>query len=93
VLSNIVQNASSAISKAIEWCGLYMSSDGGEFAINQDFYDKSSDPSQLMAEVQLLDRGVIAKLDMRAKLRKTGVIHPDRTDDEIDAETGDASPI
>ena len=61
------------------------------FIINDDFYDKSIDAQMLMAKIQLLDRGVIAKTDLRASLRKAGEV--ERTDEEIEAEAEDVSGI
>lgn len=92
VLTNIVQNASEAIRMAIEWCGVFMNVEGEVvFNINEDFYDKSLTAQDVMADIQLYDRGVIGKTDMRQSLRKAGRL--ERQDDEIDAEIGDVSPI
>ena len=61
------------------------------YNINDDFYDKGIDPQLLMAKIQLLDRGVIAKKDVRTTLRKAGEIN--RTDEEIDIDAQESSPI
>jgi hypothetical protein len=92
VLTNIVQNASEAIEAALGWVGMFMGVTAEPtFVINDDFYDKSIDPQTLMAKIQLLDRGVIAKTDLRLTLRKAGEI--EREDDEIDADAESTSPI
>ena len=92
VLTNIVQNASEAIEVALGWVGMFMGVNSEPtFVINDDFYDKSIDPQTLMAKIQLLDRGVIAKTDLRLTLRKAGEI--EREDDEIDADAESTSPI
>jgi hypothetical protein len=64
-----------------------------DIEINKQFYDMSIDPQEVIAGIQLLDRGVIADSDLRGKLRKTGWIDSERTDDEIMEETGMADPL
>ena len=92
VLNNIVQNASAAIETALGWVALFMGVNVEQtYNINDDFYDKGIDPQLLMAKIQLLDRGVIAKKDVRTTLRKAGEIN--RTDEEIDIDAQESSPI
>tara|TARA_R110002126_G_scaffold150139_3_gene296228 strand:+ start:322 stop:1695 length:1374 start_codon:yes stop_codon:yes gene_type:complete len=92
VLTNIVQNASLAIQTSLEWVAMFMGVSAiPVFIINDDFYDKSVDAQMLMAKIQLLDRGVIAKTDLRASLRKAGEI--ERTDEDIDGDAEDVSAI
>lgn len=92
VLTNVVQNASEAIRMAIEWCGWFMNVTGEVvFNINEDFYDKETSPQLIMAKIQLLDRGIIAKSDIRRGLRQSGQL--ERTDDEIDEEVGEVDPL
>jgi hypothetical protein len=92
VLTNIVQNASEAIEVALGWVGMFMGvAAEPTFVINDDFYDKSIDPQTLMAKIQLLDRGVIAKTDLRLTLRKAGEI--EREDEDIDADAESTSPL
>jgi len=87
-----VQNASEATKQAIEWCAEFMNVQGDiVYQINEDFYDKSLTAQDVMADIQLYDRGVIGKTDMRLSLRKSGRL--ERSDDDIDAEVGDVSPI
>jgi hypothetical protein len=94
VLSNVAQNASEAITKALTWCAQFMGADENVvFEINQDFYDKTLSAQEIIADIQLLDRGVIAKSDMRNVLRKVGKIEMERTDEEIDSEAEDISPV
>ena len=61
------------------------------FMINEDFYDKSVDPQTMVAKIQLFDRGIIGKADIRATLRKAGEI--EREDAEIDDEADDQAVI
>lgn len=92
VLTNIVQNASSAIETSLQWVAMFMGiKTEPVFVINDDFYDRGVNAQMLIAKIQLLDRGVIAKADLRATLRKAGEV--ERTDEEIDADAQDVSPI
>ena len=92
VLANIVQNASSAIETCLGWVNLFMAiTNEPVFIINQDFYDKSVDANIVIAKIQLFDRGIIAKQDIRRTLRRAGEI--DRTDEEIDADAEDQTVI
>jgi len=54
--------------------------------INKEFYETSIDPQILMANIQLMDRGVIGKSDLRELMRKSNLIEPDRTDEMLDEE-------
>jgi hypothetical protein len=42
-----------------------------------------------MAQIQLVDRGVIADTDLRTNLRKGGLIEAGRTDEDIEGEAED----
>lgn len=67
---------------------------GGEstIEINKDLYDVSIDPQMIVAQMQLVDRGLIAANDVRDYLRSTNIIKEDRTNDEIEAEA-ETAPI
>jgi hypothetical protein len=92
VLANVVQNASEGIQKALTYVNLFMGNTFEPvFIINEDFYDKSVDPQTMVAKIQLFDRGIIGKTDIRATLRKAGEI--EREDAEIDDETDDQAVI
>ena len=91
VLANVVQNASEAIQTALGWVNLFMGvTFEPVFQINEDFYDKSIDPQTIVAKIQLFDRGIIGKTDIRGTLRKAGEI--ERDDEEIEAEAIDQDP-
>ena len=94
-LSTLVGNVESALIKSINWALEFMGGDGAdvEIKINRQFFDQSLDPQAVMAGIALGDRGLLADSDIRAKLRKTGWIDPDRTDEEIDEEVGTADPL
>lgn len=94
-LSTLVGNVESALIKSINWALEFMGGDGADVVIeiNRQFFDQSLDPQAVMASIALVDRGIIANTDIRAKLRKTGLIAPDRTDEDIDADVGVADPL
>ncbi len=52
-----------------------------------------ADAQQILAQIQLWQNGFIAKQDVRANLRRTALIAPDRTDELIDADLEVESPI
>lgn len=89
-LSTLADNVSDGLENCLEWAALFMTSadvlDDITFRLNQEFYEQGADPQMVMARIQEVDRGLIAKADYRAWRRKTGGIDPDRTDEEIDAE-------
>ena len=95
VLSNIVHNVSTGLTDAIDFASEFMG--GGEeeniYELNDMFFDDTIDPQMIMASIQLMDRGVLAKADIRAQLRTVGMIDPDRTDEEIDGEAELLDPI
>lgn len=86
-VSSLVVNVESAFKQSLEWAGEFMGATGDvEVNINKELYDKTIDPQMVMALIQAMDRGVIAKPDLQDNLRSAGVIKPERTNDEIDAE-------
>jgi len=93
-LGSIIKNVEGAFIQCYEWAKLFM---GGTkettVNINKEFYDASIDPQMLVAHIQLMDRGVIATKDMRDLMRKANLIDSSRTDDEIDDEAEETSPI
>lgn len=88
VLDSIAQNVSEAMEDALEWACRFMGGDADqvEFELNREFFDTTLTPQEIMADIQLLDRGVIAIADLRDKLRKNGKIGEERDDDIIDDE-------
>ena len=89
-LGSIIQNVQSAFIQCFEWA---LEFQGGaeeiKVEINKEFYPKTVNPQAIIAQIQLLDRGVIAKADLRKNLRESELIDPDRTDEEIDSEAED----
>jgi len=97
-LGNIVNNVEEALEKALFFAYLFMAPPvdnyeeaGIEVEINKEFYEKTIDPQTVMADIALLDRGVIAKTDVRDSLRKAGKLN--RPDDEIEGEAESTSPL
>jgi len=87
VLAGCVANVSEAYTRAIMWCGQYMgSTDKVAYQINQEFVELTADPQMITALVGLWQSGGFAKADLRAYLRKLGLIAPERTDVQIDGE-------
>jgi hypothetical protein len=87
-LGALVGNLESAIQQCLVWCAWFMGAPDTEivYEMNREFYAKTADPQLIVAQIQLLDRGVIAMQDVRYTLREHGVLSPDRTDEDIDAE-------
>lgn len=89
-LSTLAHNVSDGLENCLEWAALFMSTaDLSEqiiFQLNQQFYQENTDPQMVIARIQELDRGLIAKKDYRDWRRKTGGIDTERTDEEIDDE-------
>lgn len=95
VLANIVHNVSTGLVDAIDFVGEFMGSGEEEniFELNDMFFDDTIDPAMIMANIQMVDRGIIAKTDLRQQLRTVGAIEPDRTDEDIDGEAEIVDPI
>lgn len=88
VLSIVVGNISEAIEASIEFACEFMGADLSqvEFSLNREFFPETLANEEASMLQALKDNGIIALSDVRAILRKTGVIDPARTDEEIDAE-------
>ena len=54
--------------------------------VNKEFYDATIDPQLLMAQIQLMDRGVIAKDDVRDLMRRANLIDAERTNQVLDGD-------
>lgn len=86
-LGSIIINVEAGFTKCYMWAAEFM---GGsqeiDITINKEFYDASIDPQMLIAQIQLMDRGVIAITDMRDSMRKANLIDASRTDEIIEDE-------
>lgn len=56
------------------------------YQVNQEFVELTADPQMITALVGLWQQRGFAKADLRAYLRKLGLIAPERTDLQIDGE-------
>ncbi len=91
----ITSNVSLAITKCLQWALEFTTTAKSpcNFLLNDQFYDDAADPNLIIASIQMLDRGIIAKDDMRDYARKTGIIDDERTNEELDAEAEVVSPL
>lgn len=93
-LGTIVGNVKDGMLVCLGWAIEFM---GGstevELEFNTQFYEASIDPQLLMAQINLMDRAVLAKKDVRRNLRRANMIDPDREDDDIDAEATNINPL
>lgn len=93
-LAVLASNWVSAMTNVVGWVGEFMGVTGDvTVELNKNYYDKTADPQKIMAAIQLVDRGVIARSDLRSDLRRSGIIDHDRTDEDIDAEASVDSPL
>ena len=96
-LGLIIINTELALKKCFGWMMEFQGGEGSKddnvLNINKQFYDATVSPQLLVAQMQMLDRGVIAKSDMRDTMRKGGVLAHDRTDEDIDGDAEIVSPI
>lgn len=90
-LSVCADNVQAAMVKALQDCALFMGGNPEQvvFELNREYYPATVSPQEMMAQIQLMDRGVLAKKDVRDNLRKGGLVN--RPDEEIDAEAEDVT--
>ena len=94
IMSSIVGNVEDALNRSLAWALEFMGGTGDvSIKLNRKFHDADINPQELMANIQLLDRGIIGKSDLRARLRKVNIIEHDRTDESIDEEAGTVDPL
>lgn len=93
-LALVVSNTEKSLLRVMSWIAEFMNSTGENIVtINKEFYESTVNPQLLIANMQLLDRGVIAKSDLRDQMRKSNLIDADRSDDDIDEEVGNIDPL
>jgi hypothetical protein len=93
-LGLVTINTEMAFKQCFEWMMGFQGSTGENiYNINRQFYEVTVDPQLLIANMQLLDRKVIGKSDIRRTLRKGGMIEHDRTDEDIEGEVELDSPV
>lgn len=88
-LSTIVQNVSAAYVKALQACAMFLGAAQEDifYRLNEEFYESGIDPNELIAYMQMLDRGIVAKTDFRSRLRDAGLIDPNRSDEDLDKDS------
>lgn len=91
---SVIINVQAAFTQCYAWAGVFM----GETAesiinINKEFYDATIDPQMIIAAIQMMDRGIWAKSDLQNLTRKGGLIESTRTNEDIDNEAENTSPI
>lgn len=94
VLSMCAANVSEAYSMALAYCARYLDIADADvtYSINQDFARMHADPQVITALVGAWQSGAFAKTDLRAFLRRLGVVAVDRDDDAIDADQEQEGP-
>ena len=91
-LAVIVGNVEEAFLKCFEWAAMFMGGEGETvYELNREYYEKTIDPQLIMAQIALLDRGIIATVDLQDNLRDHGIISSERSNEDIasDAEITD----
>lgn len=98
VLSLCVSNVNEAYQSAIARCARYLDmavtaeQAAGAYKINQDFARVNADPAVVAQMVAAWQTGLAAKQDVRAWLRRVGLIATERTDEAIDKDVSEDGP-
>jgi len=95
-LSNTARNVSAAIVQALEWAGVFMGVSESEtpvFELNQEFYDSTVTPQEVIAAIQLYDRGRMAEKDLHTLLQKAKYISENRTLEDVNNEASEQNPL
>ncbi len=95
ILDSVATNVSDAFTKNLRWCAEFMGANPDEvkFNLNYEYFEDKPDPQLINAQIQLVDRGIMAPLDLRNNIRRYGLIEPSRKDEVIDAELEAIAPI
>ena len=94
-LYTLTSNVSWAIEDAMKIACIFMGADSeiAEFELNDEFYEDTADANLANSMLMWFDRGIIAENDLRDYGRRTGVINPDRTNEELDNEATYLDPL
>ena len=93
-LGTIVGNVEAALKKSLDYAAMFMGgSNDSKVELNKQFYDSTVDPQTIIAQIQLYDRAIIAKQDLRDNLRKVSLISSYRTDEAIDTDVENENPL
>lgn len=91
VLNTIVGNVSEAMEGAIEDCARFMGADSEsvEIELNDSFYDQTLTAQDISAMILLKDGGLYTQEMALDKLRATGWVETDKTNEDLLIEIGD----
>ena len=64
--------------------------DDVEFELNTEFFDDDMDAQMITAQMMLVDRGYIAKDDLRDNLRRSNQVAADRTNEMLEDDSDDS---
>lgn len=83
-LSTVVGNCEDGLVNGLKFVADFLGANPDDIKVqlNRDFFDKGLSAQEISAMIMLQDSEVMARYDLRALLRRAGVI--DRTDEEID---------
>lgn len=85
----LTTNISIGLTQCLVWAEQFMSDSSApvSFVLNDQFYDDSADPNLIISAIQMMDKGVIAKDDLRDYARRTGMVDDLRTNAMIEADS------
>lgn len=93
-LGLLAGNVEDALNKMVDFCKIFMGSKGDSWiTVNRALYEETADPQLIMAQIALFDRGIIAKSDMQDSSRAAGLVSDERTNEEIDEDVANSSPL
>jgi len=95
MLDTIVGNLNESITMALQDCRKFVSTSEADvvFSLNQDFWQDSLSPQEIMAMIQGNDAGVMPKVDIVRRLKDAGWIESDQMPEDILASIQDESPL
>jgi len=86
-VSSLIVNVESAFRQCFTWALEFMGGTADVIInINKELYSSTLDPQMVIALMQSMDRGVIAKSDLQDNMRKGGLIEAGRSNEDIDGE-------
>jgi hypothetical protein len=95
MLDTVVGNINEAITGVLTDCRRFVSSTKAdiEFKLNDDFWQDSLNPQEIMAMIQGYDAGVMPKVDIVRRLKDAGWIQSDEMPEDILAKIDQESPL
>lgn len=95
MLDTMVGNINEAFTKVLYDCRAFISPTDAEivFALNDDFWQDSIAPQEIMAMIQGNDAGVMPKIDIVRRLMDAGWIQSEGTPEDILADITQESPL